>query len=143
MILPDVNILVYAYRRDMADHNRFRDWLARMVSGGQPYGMSEMVLSAFVRIVTNRRVFKKPSAPSDALSFTSRLLVSPFCVPVRPGPRHWEIFDRLCRQHNVRGNLVPDAYLAAVAIEAGCELVTADGDFSRFTGLNWRHPLTS
>ena len=142
MILPDVNVLVYAYRRDMAGHDRFRDWIGQVVNSGEPYGMSEFVLSSFVRIVTNRRVFKNPSTPSEALSFTNRLLSSPHCVPVRPGPRHWEIFDRLCRQHDVTGNLVADAYLAAVAMEAGCELVTEDRDFARFAGLRWRHPLT-
>ena len=141
MILPDVNVLVYAYREDMADHDRYRDWLTRTVNAGRPYGVSELVLSAFVRVVTNRRVFRHPSAPSEALSFTGRLLSPSNCVPVRPGPGHWAVFDRLCRRPGVSGNLVADAYLAAIAIEAGCELVTADRDFARFTGLRWRHPL--
>ena len=91
MILPDVNVLVYAYRQDVADHQRYRDWLARTVVAGRPYGISEFVLSAFVRIVTNRRVFRNPSTPADALSFTGRLLPAPNCVPVRPGPGHWAI----------------------------------------------------
>ena len=141
MILPDVKVLVYAYREDVADHLRYRDWLTRTVNAGRPYGVSELVLSAFVRIVTNRRVFRNPSPPPEALSFTGRLLSSPNCVPVRPGPGHWAIFERLCRHHDVAGNLVADAYLAAIAIEAGCELVTADRDFARFIGLRWRHPL--
>ena len=141
MILPDVNVLVYAYREDMADHHRYRDWLARTVSAGRPYGVSELVLSAFVRIVTNRRVFRNPSAPSEALSFTRQLLSPSVCVPVRPGPGHWAIFDSLCRLHDVAGNLVADAYLAAIAIEAGCELVTVDRDYAGFNGLRWRHPL--
>ena len=141
MILPDVNVLVYAYREDMADHDRYRDWLARTVNAGPPYGISELVLSAFVRIVTSRRVFRNPTAPVDALSFTNRLLSSSNGVPVRPGPGHWAVFDRLCRRHAAAGNLVPDAYLAAIAIEAGCQLATADRDFARFTGLCWCHPL--
>lgn len=78
MMLPDVNVLVYAFRGDMADHSRLRNWLARMVSGARPYGMSEMASSAFVGIVTNRRVFEKPGAPPEARSFTSRLPASPF-----------------------------------------------------------------
>ena len=141
MILPDVNVLVYAYRQDMADHKRYRDWISRIVNAGHPYGLSEFVLSSFVRVVTNRRVFRNPSTPSEALSFTRQLLSPPSCVPVRPGPRHWDIFDRLCRQYNVRGNLVADAYLAAVAMEGDCELVTVDRDFARFGGLRWRHPF--
>ena len=143
MILPDVNVLVYAYRRDMADHERYRDWITRIVNAGRPYGISEFVLSSFVRVVTNRRVFRNPSTPSEALSFTRQLLSPSSCAPVRPGPRHWDIFDRLCRQHDVTGNLVSDAYLAATAIEAGCELVTVDRDFARFAGLRWRHPFAT
>ena len=143
MILPDVNVLVYAYRRDMANHEQYRAWVGRTVNAGRPYGICEFVLSSFVRVVTNRRVFRKPSTPSEALSFTRQLLSPSSCVPVRPGPRHWHIFDGLCRQHDVRGNLVPDAYLAAIAMEANCELVTVDGDFSRFAGLRWRHPFAS
>ena len=84
MILPDLNVLVYAYREDMADHDRYRDWLTRTVNAGRPYGVSELVLSAFVRVVTNRRVFRSPSAPAEALSFTRRLLSRP--VPCRSGP---------------------------------------------------------
>lgn len=143
MIVPDVNVLVYAYREDMTGHHRYRDWLGGVVNAGRPYGLAEMVLSAFVRIVTNRRVFRRPSTSSEALSFTRLLLSRPTCVPVRPGPAHWAIFVRLCRQHDVAGNLVPDAYLAAVVIEAGCDLVTTDRDFARFAGLHWRHPLSS
>ena len=141
MVLPDVNVLVYAYRRDMADHHRYRDWVSRIVNAGRPYGVCEFVLSSFVRVVTNPRVFRNPGTPSEALSFTRQLLSPSSCVPVRPGPRHWDIFDGLCRQHNVRGNLVPDAYLAAIAMEAHCELVTVDRDFARFAGLRWRHPF--
>ena len=141
MILPDINVLVHAYRRDMPEHDRCRRWLERVVNAGRPYGMSEIVLSAFVRIVTNRRVFRIPSTPSEALSFTRQLLSSPDCVPVRPGPAHWAVFERLCRQPGVTGNLVADAYLAAIAMEADAELITMDGDFARFPGLSWRHPL--
>ena len=142
MILPDVNVLVYAYREDMAEHDRYRGWLDGVVNAGRPYGMSELVLSAFVRVVTNRRVFRDPSSPAEALSFARQVLSPPTCVPVRPGPGHWAIFDRLCRRHRVAGNLAADAYLAAIAMEAGCELVTVDRDFGRFAGLRWRHPLS-
>ncbi|MCY3842655.1 MAG: type II toxin-antitoxin system VapC family toxin [Acidobacteria bacterium] len=141
MILPDVNVLVYSYREDMAEHDRYRGWLDTVVNSGRPYGMSELVLSAFVRVVTNPRVFRSPSSPSEALSFARQLLSPSSCVPVRPGPGHWAIFDGLCSRHEVAGNLVADAYLAAIAMEAGCELVTVDRDFARFAGLRWSHPL--
>lgn len=78
---------------------------------------------------------------ADALEFTDALRSQPNCVLVAAGPRHWEIFTRLCVESGARGNLVPDAYLAALAIESGSEWVTSDRDYARFRGLRWRHPL--
>ena len=141
MIVPDVNVLVYAHREDMDEHEPYREWLDWLVNSGAAYGMSEMVLSSFVRIVTSRRIFREPTGTRSALAAAARLLAPPQCVPLRPGPRHWEIFDGLCRRHAVAAKLVPDAYLAAVVMEAGCELATADRDFALFEGLRWRHPL--
>ena len=77
----------------------------------------------------------------DALAFAEQLRSRPNRIPVAPGLRHWEIFCSLCAEAGVKGNLVPDAYLAAMAIESGCEWITTDRDFSRFKGLRWRHPL--
>lgn len=99
------------------------------------------MLSGFLRIVTHLRIFTPPTPMEPALTFVERLRAQHTAVHVRPGRRHWEIFARLCREAGARGNLVPDAYLAALAIESGCELVTTDRDFSRFQGLRWRHPL--
>lgn len=103
--------------------------------------MSELVLSGFVRVVTNPRVFSPPSDIGKALRFADTLRSHPNAVVVAPGPRHWEIFSRLCREADTKGNLVADAYLAALAIESGSEWITDDRDFSRFPGLRWRHPL--
>ena len=141
MIVPDVNVLIYAYREDAEEHRAYREWLEGLVNGGTAYGMSELVLSSFVRVVTNGRIFEKPTKPSEALAISAKLLEPLQCVPVRPGPRHWEIFDGLCRRYAVTGNLVADAYLAATVMEAGCDLATADRDFARFEGLRWHHPL--
>ena len=141
MIVPDVNVLVYAHREDMDEHEPYREWLDWLVNSGAAYGMSEMVLSSFVRIVTSRRIFREPTGIRNALATAARLLAPPQCVPVRPGPRHWEIFDGLCRRHAVAAKLVPDAYLAAIVMEAGCDLATADRDFAFFEGLRWHHPL--
>jgi toxin-antitoxin system PIN domain toxin len=102
--------------------------------------MSPQVLSAVVRIVTHPKVFKQPSSLEEVLGFCEVLLGQPHCVVVQPGDVHWDIFTRLCREADARGNLVPDAWLAAMAIEAGCEWVTLDRDFSRFPGLKWRPP---
>lgn len=100
------------------------------------------MLSGFVRVVTHPRVFDPPDTVDAALAFANALRAQPTALPVAPGDRHWEIFERLCRATGVKGNLVPDAYLAALAIETGSEFITTDRDFSRFPGLRWRHPLS-
>ena len=141
MILCDVNVLVYAFRADADGHRDYRRWLIESLSGDESFGFSELVLSGFVRVVTHPRVFVQPSALRDAFAFTAALRDRPNAVPVTPGARHWDVFRRLCEQVGAKGNLVPDAYLAALAIEAGCEWITTDRDYSRFPALRWRHPL--
>jgi uncharacterized protein len=141
MRLVDVNVLVYAHRLDVSRHQAYADWLSALLTGEEPYGMSDLVLSGFLRIVTSPKVFRQPTPLETALAFAEALRTQPNCVPVLPGGRHWEIFARLCRTAGVKGNLVPDAYLAALAIESGSEWITTDRDFSRFPGLRWRHPL--
>jgi toxin-antitoxin system PIN domain toxin len=141
MILTDVNILLYAYRGDAQNHTDYRQWLEAQINSDGPFGISEFVLSAFLRIATHPRIFNPPTPLSLALEFAERLRSQPNCVLIAPGARHWEIFLRLCRETNAQGNLIPDAYLAALAIESGCELITNDQDFSRFTGLRWRRPF--
>lgn len=141
MLLPDVNVLVYAHREDTADHDRFRGWLEDRVNGPESFGLSDLVLSGFVRVVTHPRVFVDPTPLPVALAFAGSLRAAPNCVRVAPGERHWGIFVRLCGEANARGNLVPDAWLAALAIESGCEWITTDRDYARFPGLRWRHPL--
>jgi uncharacterized protein len=141
LILPDVNILVYAHRPESPDHAAYREWLEAEVSREAAFGMADVVLSGFIRIVTHPRIFREPTATTTALRIVKGLRVRANCVIVRPGARHWDIFVRLCRETEARGNLVPDAYLAALAIEAGFEWITTDRDFARFAGLRWRHPL--
>jgi hypothetical protein len=141
VILPDVNILVHAYRTDAPRHQDYRDWLERQVNGPATFGMSELVLSGALRVLTHPRVFKTPSPTTQLIDEFARLLSQPNCMVVRPGPRHWPIFVELVTRAGARGNLVPDAYLAALAIESGSEWVTSDRDFARFPGLRWRHPL--
>jgi hypothetical protein len=140
LILPDVNILVHAHREDSEHHPVCARWLRQVVDDDLAYGMSELVLSGFVRIVTHPKIFTDPSPLADALAFAEQVRNQPHCVILRPGDRHWEIFCRLCREAGARGNIVPDAYLAALAIESGSEWITMDRDFSRFKGLRWRHP---
>lgn len=141
MILPDVNVLVYAHREDAPGHVAYRQWLEAVINGDQAYGLADLVLSGFVRVVTHPRVFNPPSTMDQALAFAGEVRNQPNCVLIAPGPRHWDIFTGLCRTSGVKGNLVPDAYLAALAIETGSEWITTDRDYSRFPGLKWRYPL--
>ncbi len=138
MDLFDVNVLVYAHREDSTHHRACRKYLDSLLKGESPFGLSDLVLSGFLRIATHPRVFNPPSALSDAFLFASQLRASPQRVPVEPGPRHWEIFERVSKESHARGNLLPDAYFAALAIENACEWVTLDRDYSRFAGLRCR-----
>ncbi len=141
MLLVDVNVLVYAHREDAAGHEEYHAWLDRVVNGQEAYGLSDLVLSGFLRVVTSPRIFAEPTPMERAIEFAEVLRNAPNSVPLAPGDRHWEIFLRLCRDAGVRGNLVPDAWFAALAIETGSEWITTDRDYARFPGLRWRHPL--
>jgi toxin-antitoxin system PIN domain toxin len=96
------------------------------------------VLSSVIRIATNPRIYPRPDPAADVIAFAHTLLDQPHCRVVQPGSRHWSIFCDLCRHTNASGNLVPDAWLAALAIEHGCEWITDDRDYARFPGLRWR-----
>lgn len=141
MRLADVNVLIYAHRQDAVDHERYLEWLHKLVNGRMAYGVSDLVLSSFLRIATHPRIFEPPSRLDEALEFIEALRSKPNAVTVDPGTRHWSIFVDLCERAGAKGNLVPDAYLAALAIESGSEWVTTDRDYARFPGLIWRHPL--
>jgi len=139
--LCDVNILVYAFRKDGERHAEYRQWLLDVVNGEAAYAVSEQVLAGFVRIVTHPRIFKVPSTLREALDFVDAVSESPRCRVVQPSPNHWSVFVRLCESSKARGNLVSDAWHAALAIDSGCVWITSDRDFARFPGLRWRHPL--
>jgi hypothetical protein len=141
LILPDVNVLLYAFRDDSVDHARYRDWLDGVVNGVEAYGMSSQVLCSVARIATHPRIYVAPSRLEDAFAFARVLLEQPHCTVVQPGVRHYSIFEDLCRKAAANGNLVQDAWFAALALESGCEWVTTDGDFARFAGLRWRRPF--
>ena len=141
MLLVDVNTLVYAHRPESPQATEHREWLESSLGGAEPFGVSELVLSSFLRIVTNHRIYREPTPPDQALAFCAAVLDAPSAVPVRPGPRHWRIFAGLCATVQARGNLIPDAYLAALAVEQGATWVTTDHGFARFAGLRWRTPL--
>ena len=141
MILPDVNVLIYAFRTDSNDHHRYQEWLESVVNGPAAYGIAPQVLASVVRITTHSRIYRKPSSLADVFDFCRVLLEQPNATVTTPGARHWSIFEDLCTKADARGNLVQDAWFAALAIESGCEWITTDGDYGRFPGLSWRAPL--
>ena len=142
MFLMDVNVLVYAHREDAANHSAYRQWLESIINGQASFGYSELVLSGFLRIVTHPKIFEIPSTLSSAICFAEQIRGLPNAVCLVPGAMHWKIFRECLEQINATGNDIPDAYHAALAMEWGCEWMTADKGFKRFKGLKVRHPLT-
>ena len=140
MILPDVNVLIYSFRKGVPQHELCQTWLRSVIESPARFGISPLTLSAVVRITTSMRSYAPASDVEDAIGFCDDLLGQPHCQVVEPGPRHWEIFKGLCVTSNIRGPRVTDAWFAALAIEWGCEWITFDRDFARFPGLKWRLP---
>jgi uncharacterized protein len=143
VLLADVNVYLYARRRESPRHEDYRRWLEDRLSGPEPFGVSELVLSSFLRIVTNHRIYKEPTPPEAACAFCNTILSAPAAVALRPGAGHWQIFLELCTQARARANVVPDAYLAALAIEHGATWITVDQGFARFPGLRIATPLAN
>lgn len=140
MILPDVNILANAFREDGPNHDPCRGAIEGLLQSRAAFALSELVLSGFVRVVTHPRIFDPPADLKRSLEFCEFLTSQPHSVMLRPGPRHWEIFTRLCEESDARGNLVADAYHAALAIEHGARWLSLDRDFARFPELDWVTP---
>lgn len=141
MILPDVNVLIYAFRSDSENHKQYKGWLESIVNGPAAYGVAPQVLASVVRICTHPRIFSRPSSRSDVFDFCRVLLEHPNATVTEPRTRHWTIFEGLCDKAKATGNLAQDAWFAALAIESGCEWITTDRDYARFPGLIWRAPL--
>ncbi len=140
MILPDVNVLIYAFRRDVPQHPISNTWLNQVVADGDPFGMSPLALAAVARVTTDPRIYHAPSTLSEVFEFTDYLLGQPHCHVVEPSERHWGIFKQLSLETDTRGRRVTETWYAALAIEWGCEWITFDRDYARFPGLKWRLP---
>jgi len=141
VIIPDVNVLVGAFRADADRHAGLRDWLEDVVAGPDVLALSDAVLGGVVRVLTHPRIFAVPTPLGTALDQVAALRGADGVVRVTPGPRHWDIVDRLCRDSDARGNLVADAQHAALAVEHNAVWMTLDHDFARFPGLRWANPL--
>jgi toxin-antitoxin system PIN domain toxin len=141
VLLADVNVFLYAHRPESARHDEYRGWLETALTGLEPFGASELVLSSFLRIATHHRVYRAPTPVDVALDFCRVVVTAPAAVRVRPGPDHWALFTGLVATAGARGNLVPDAYLAALALEHAPTWVTTDRGFARYPQLRWTTPL--
>ncbi len=141
MKLIDANLLIYAYHPASEHHRRARAWLEDVLSDDEPVGLPWQTILAFLRLVTNPRVFKTPISMPEAVSAVSEWLEQPAVWILDPGERHWSVLQRLLPDAQAGGPLVVDAHLAALAIEHGATLCTHDRDFARFPGLRVSYPL--
>lgn len=140
MYCVDVNVLIDAHRIDQPSHDVVRSWLDTARRGREPLGIPGIAASGFLRIVTHPRIFREPTPMPVALDFVDRLLGSPAAEVIVPGDRHLSIFTSYCRDLALKGNDVPDAYLAALAVEQGATFVTGDRGFHRFPDLRVTQP---
>jgi toxin-antitoxin system PIN domain toxin len=141
VILVDANILIYAHIDSFAQHAAAREWLDRQLNGSAPVGLPWASLLAFLRLATNSRIFAHPEPIADAWTQVQEWLACETVWAPAPTERHSEVLGELLKLPGVHGNLVPDAHLAALAIEHGLTLCSADGDFARFRTLRWLNPL--
>jgi toxin-antitoxin system PIN domain toxin len=141
VLIPDVNLLVYAYNSDAPDHRAARLWWERSLSSLTPVGLPWSVLLGFLRIMTSRRILAVPLHSSEALSHIRSWLAQPQAHVIEPGPRHLDLLESLASAAGITGELTTDLHLAALAIEHQAELHSNDSDFGRFPGLRWVNPL--
>lgn len=141
MIVPDVNMLLYAHFDSFPQHDAARVWWEGLLNGDRQVGMASVAIFGFIRIGTNRRVFTEPLPVTEALAQVRRWLAQPNVTFLIPGTRHLDTAFQLLEQLGTGSNLTTDVQLAAHAIEHGGELHSNDGDFGRFDGLRWVNPL--
>ena len=142
MITIDANVLLYAYNKDSEFYAAASGWLESYLDGPRPLGLSWHILTAFLRISTNPRLFLVPQTADEASNIVSELLMHPNVHVLLPTAYHWKVFRSLIREGQVTGPLVMDAHLAALAVEHDARLATTDRDFARFPRLDFFNPLT-
>ena len=140
MLLPDVNVLVAAHRAAAPQHQEAREWLVAALGAGEAVALCLPVVSGLIRVATSHRVFAPPSTHDEAFAFITHLAGHPSTIWVNPGRQHLRLLEGLCRTADARGDLVSDAVIAALAIEAGATVVTYDRDFARFPDVRWCTP---
>ena len=143
MILVDANLLIYAVNQDMPQHNQARAWWEQVLSGTDTVGIPWVSALAFLRICTNPRIFSNPLSPEAAIAYIDEWLGQPLVQLVAPGAEHWAILRNLLLQTGMAANLTIDAHIAALALEQGYGIYSADNDFRRFPGLKHINPLSA
>ena len=141
MILPDINLLVYAHNEASRFHPSAKAWWLKLMKGSEPLAVCWPNILGFIRIVTHPGIHSNPLTVQDAFSIVDTWLDHPVVHWLHPGSRHYLLLQSLLNHIGTAGNLVTDAHLAALAIENNCELHSNDTDFSRFPGLKWVNPL--
>jgi uncharacterized protein len=141
MILVDVNVVVAAHRADHPHHGLVHPWFTTLTTGDDPFWVPDPVWASFVRISTNRRIFPVPTPLGDAFEFVRAVRDQPNHLALVPTERHLDLFEELCTAFDAPGDLSADAYIAAMALDHGCEVVSLDRDFARFEQVRWRRPV--
>lgn len=141
MIIPDINLLVYAYNKQALRHEESKAWWEASINGNTPVGLPWVTSSGFIRLMTHRRITAEPLLPGDAIDLVRSWLDQPAVVILQPGPKFAGLFLGYLEKLGAAGDLTTDSQLAALAVENQAELHSNDTDFSRFDGLRWRNPL--
>jgi len=143
MIIPDVNLLIYAYNADAPHHLCAKTWWESLLNGQQRVGLPWAVMCGFIRLMTHARVLQIPLPPKAAIAHVQSWLARDCVQLVDPGPKHLALLEQLLVQAGIAGAITTDAHLAALAIEWQAELHSNDHDFARFSGLRWHNPLNA
>ena len=141
MIVPDLNLLVFTYSQASPFHDDARKWWEGLFNGAERVGIPWVVITGFVRLMTNRSAMDQPLAPSEAIDTVESWFRYPHVTPLNPGTEHLSLLRKALAAAGVGGNLVTDAHVAALAMEYQAEVHSNDADFARFPGLRWRNPL--
>ena len=142
MIVVDANLLIYSYDTESSDHKKSRAWVEKIFSGAELVGLSWQTVSAFLRVITNRRLPGSRLALEQAVQIVAEWLAQPNVRILVPGDDHWSALRRMIVEGAASGPLITDAQLAALTVEYGGVLYTVDRDFARFPGLRWVNPLS-
>jgi toxin-antitoxin system PIN domain toxin len=141
MIVPDINLLIYAHNERAPEHSKAREWWENCLNGVEPVGLPWISIAGYVRLMTHPRVLERPLEVAAAIAHVREWLQQPSVRVLQPGAKFSDLFLSYLAQLGTAGNLTTDAQLAALAVEYQAELYSADTDFARFSGLRWRNPL--